>query len=201
VVAQAGGAKVIDFVSGRTGGRGTAMRVEGAELRAGRSFSRYLFARDLTHWRKTSMVEFQADAVKQIQLENAQGKWVFDRTSKGWTGTLNGRAIPKLSSSRVRDMITAFRKLSADDFAAPGADTGLDKKPPALSFMLEGGRRVRVEAGKPTKGGRFARVEGDAVIYVIGSWSAAWFDALPERFAEPRPNAPTSATPPPSDDD
>jgi hypothetical protein len=184
VIASAGADHLLDVTIGRSGERGTAVRVAGSDaVRLMLGVSRWLFDAQPKRWRRTQLWQFDKSEVLQVRIESARGKWLFDRTPAGWKATA-------LAPDRVVDLVNAFRQLRADDFAEQGADTGLDSAsaPSTVRFVLGGGRQQTIEISASRKGGgRYARVPGDSTIYVISEYTGAWSEPSVERFSVRKP--------------
>ncbi len=97
----------------------------------------------------------------------------------------------KFDGKKVEDMLRAFKKLNAIDFADAGAETGLedtakaatDGGPAKVTITFKDGKSVVIYVGKTQKGtNRFVKKTDDATVWVISSWSADWATAEPSKF-------------------
>lgn len=114
----------------------------------------------------------------------------------------SGDGWEKFDGKKVEDMLRAFKKLNAIDFAddgaakAPGStadavDTGLDDTaksavdggPAKITITFKDGKSVVLYVGKTQKGtNRFVKKPDDPTVWVISSWSADWATAEPSKF-------------------
>jgi hypothetical protein len=195
VVAYKGNDKVVDLYFGKSGGRGQMARKAGVDgVFAISGYSSYVYARDTKNWRETSLLKFDDAAVTKVDLKNENGEFSFAKEGDAWTAKFKGEKADKadklerFDDNKIKDMLRAYKGLSADDFAddKPDADTGLDKPAASLTFTLKEGDPIKLSVGKTSSGeSRFLRKEGDKQVYVISSWSAGWAVAKADKFQKP----------------
>jgi hypothetical protein len=180
--------KAVDLYFGKSGTRGQMTRVadkEGVYVASG--YSNYLYTRDIKDWRDRDVLKFEDSNVVSVNLTNSSGAFSF---SKGegdkWSGTYKGKAIPGFDQEKLKDMLRAYKALTADDFAEAAADTGLDK-PATLAIKLkdEGGT-IKINVGKEVTGkGRYAQKEGNPTVFVLSTYVSDWAVAAESKFQKP----------------
>jgi uncharacterized protein DUF4340 len=229
VVAWQGTTKRSDFFCGKSSTAGQLARVAGQDgifalVNWGpRGYQGFLYTRALRSWRETSVFAFDADAVVAVEITNRSGRLVFSRTAHGWAGSLRRRrrggelgqlerTWSRFDPSRVDDLLTTFKSLSADDFGRrqDRASSGVDDAEATggvLRIELAGDpSEVTLRVGKPTKSNgnsrwniedsRWAVNDGDdGALYVLAPWTAGWVTAGPARFERAQSISMTSARP------
>jgi len=91
----------------------------------------------------------------------------------------------KFDGKKVEDMLRAFKKLNAIDFADEGAETGFKEgeTPAKVTITFKDGKAIVLLVGKTQKGtNRFVKKTDDDTVWVISSWSADWATAEPAKF-------------------
>jgi hypothetical protein len=130
------------------------------------------------------------DAVK-VTIENANGVFSFEKSGETWTGKSGPKAsaqkpIEKFQSSKVDDLLRAYKTLSAMDFGdhKTPAEVGLDKPQATVTIELRGGSALHVlKLGNVAEGSnRWAMTNASDQIYTISSWSADWATANVSKF-------------------
>jgi hypothetical protein len=186
VEAFKGGDKVVDVYFGKSGSRGQMTRVaekDGVYIATG--YSSYLYSREVKDWRDRELLKFEDTNVVNATVTNENGSFSFSKNGENWTGTYKGKPIPNFDQEKVKDMLRAYRTLSADDFAddKTPADVGLDK-PAVVTFTLkDNGGTLRLNVGKTTSSsGRYAQKEGNPTTFTISSWAADWAAAAQSKF-------------------
>ena len=124
----------------------------------------------------------KADA-KKDEPKKEEGEKKKKPSGDGWAD---------FDGKKVEDMLRAFKKLNAIDFAdADAKDTGLedlekpavDGGPAKVTITFKDGKSVVVLVGKTQKGtNRFVKKPDDGTVWVISSWSADWATAEPSKF-------------------
>ena len=195
--------KVLDMYFGKKGGRGQMARMAGDKptVYLVDGYSSYSWAKDLKGWRDKAIFDFEDGNVIAAEVENKNGKFSFTKDGESWAAKFyergddgelgKGKAIDRFDAAKVKDMLKAYKKLKATDFAADGDDTG-------VSTPLEEGGVVRftmkdddapkyiATLGKTNKGtNRYLVKEGDPTVYIVTSWAADWATAAPEKFQKP----------------
>jgi hypothetical protein len=185
VEAYKGNDKVVDLYFGKSGTRGQMMRVadkDGVYIASG--YTHYLYTRDVKDWRDREMLKFEDANVINVAINNDNGTFSFSKNGDNWNGTYKGKPIPNFDQEKVKDMLRAYRLLSADDFGddKSPAETGLDK-PSVVAFTLkDDGGVLKLDVGKAASSGRYAQKEGNPTVFTIGSWSADWATAAESKF-------------------
>jgi hypothetical protein len=200
VVAYKGDAKVFDTYFGKSGSRGQLARVGGKDgVWVVDKYSGFLYTREVKNWRETSILKFEDANAIQVTVTNANGQFSFSKNDEKWAGSYAKRdkdkklekpekKWEKFDEAKVKDLLRAYKSLTAEDFAEEKADTGLDS-PEANGGLIQiklkdNAGDVAVKVGKTSKGSsRFATKEGgDGTAYVISSWSADWATADRAKF-------------------
>jgi hypothetical protein len=184
-------AKAVDLYFGKSGTRGQMTRVadkDGVYVASG--YSNYLYTREVKDWRDRDVMKFEDSNVVSVSLVNSNGAFSF---SKGegdkWSGTYKGKAISGFDQEKVKDMLRAFKALSADDFAEADktpADTGLDKPATVAIKLKDEGGTLKVNVGKEVTGkGRYAQKEGNPTVFVLSTYVSDWAVAAESKFQKP----------------
>jgi hypothetical protein len=192
VVAYKGAEKLVDAYFGKSGSRGQLARVGGKDgVYVVGGYSSFLYAREVKNWRETSILKFEDANVIQASITNANGQFSFSKNDDKWSGSWAKRdkdkklekpekKWEKFDEAKVKDMLRAFKSLSAEDFADEKADSGLAEAE-ANGGLIEiklkdNAGDIKIKVGKTSKGSsRYALKDGgDGTVYVISSWSADW---------------------------
>jgi len=188
ITAYKGDEKAVDLYFGKSGSRGQMARLAdqpGVYIASG--YASYLYARETKNWRDAKILEFDDSKVVSIELTNENGKFSFSKSGDTWSGTLKGQKLA-LDADRVKDLLRAYKGLSAEDFAddKSEAETGLDKPAVTLTFKLDGDGGTRTVLVGSTiseeSKSRYAKTPDKATTFVIGSWVAEWATAGKGKF-------------------
>jgi hypothetical protein len=198
---------VADVYFGHGGSRGQMMRIAGKTGVFGvKSYSSYIYTRDAKQWRDMQLLKFDEKQVKAVEITNEHGVFVFTklvdknkkeaegadkksswdakfRKSKG--GALT--TIARFESSKVDDMLRAYKELSAVDFAQAKSpvDTGLDAPTATLVVTLEDGARKVLKLGKADSSNRWVTTEGNPESFTISSYAADWVTGDVDKYQKP----------------
>jgi hypothetical protein len=196
-----------DFHFGKSGGRGQMTRVKDKDgAFAIKGYSSYLYARDLKDWRDREVFKFEDTKAKTVDIVNEHGTFAFVKDGENWKGKFKkakepaGKEIAKFDQEKVKDLLRAYKALSADGFAdgKSAADTGLDKPVATVTIVLDDGAKKTLEVGKTAEGtARWARASGVSEIISIGSWNAEWATAELSKFQKAGDGG-AAPTPPPA---
>jgi hypothetical protein len=199
---------VFDVYFGENGSRGQMTRLSKQDgVYAIKGFSKWLYERDAKGWRDKAMLKFDDKEVVKVTVQNANGVFVFDKAGEGWTGkhgkvAAQAKPIDKFQSSKVDDLLRAYKALSATDFGdgKQPADVGLTSPEATVTIELKGGTGVHVlKVGQVAEGtNRWASTNGSDQIYSISSWSSDWATADAKKF-QATETAKASATPEPDE--
>lgn len=201
VTAFKGDGKVFDGYFGKSGSRGQLARIGGKDgVWVVNGYSPFLYTREVKNWRETSILKFEDANVIQASVTNPNGlfsfslndgKWSSSYTKRDKDGKLNDKPEKKwekFDEGKVKEMLRAFKSLTAEDFGDDKSDTGLDAAETnggVIQVKLkDNAGDITVKVGKTNKGtSRFAIKEGgDGTVYVISSWSADWATAKADKF-------------------
>lgn len=189
VVAYKGSDKAVDLFFGKSGGRGQMVRKAGTDgVFAASGYSSFLYTRDAKSLRDNEILKLDDAALTQVVVTNENGEYSFKKDGEVWKGTLKDKPIDRFDDAKVKDLVRAFKTLTAEDYAdgKSEADTGLDKPAATVVFNRKEGDPVKIEIGKTATGeSRYLRKPGTPQIFVISSWAAGWAVAKTEKFQKP----------------
>ncbi len=190
VEAWKGADKAVDLFFGKSGTRGQMTRVtdkDGVWVTSG--YSSYLYTRDVKDWRDRDILKFEDANVVSVALENKNGKFSFSKNGEDWSGTFKGKTIAAFDPEKVKDLIRAYKALTADDFAddKSPSDTGLDKPEATVAFTLKDNAGTpKIAVGKVSSGtSHYAQKEGSPTVFVLSSWTSEWATAEQSKFQKP----------------
>jgi hypothetical protein len=186
VEAYKGDAKTTNLYFGKSGTRGQMTRVsdkDGVYVATG--YSSYLYTREVKDWRDREILKFDDANVLSVTLNNDNGAFNFTKNGESWAGTFKGKAIKSLDAEKVKDMLRAYKALTAEDFGddKSPAEAGLDK-PATVAFSLkDNAALVRINVGKVASGSsRYAQKDANPTVYVVSSYAADWAVAGESKF-------------------
>jgi hypothetical protein len=218
VQAWKGADRTTDLYFGKSGSRGQMARVGGKDgVYIAEKYSSYLYTREVKNWRELGILKFEDANAIQVEVTNKNGLFSFSRNGEKWSGAKtsvdkDGKLEKKadkewkgFEESKVKDLLRAFKGLSAEDFAEEKADTGLDKAAETGGVvhikLKDGAGEITVKVGKTAKGtSRYAIKDGgDGTVYTVSSWSADWATGAQSKFekgADDKKGAPPGGMPP-----
>lgn len=188
-----GADKKLDVTFGKTGGRGNMATVPSAPgVYAVSGYSSWMYAREVKDWRDKEIWKFDdANATQMTIIQPDKGTFSFTKGDK-WAATFAERgkaekAIERLDEQKVKDAISAFKNLTADDFGDAKTDAGLDAPVATVTISLkDNAGKYTLKLGKTSTGeSRWGQKEGDSVVYSVASWQAGWATANVDRFQKP----------------
>jgi hypothetical protein len=211
VLVKQGETVIAELYFGQGGSRGQMMRLAGKDgVYSAKGYSSYLYSRDLKSWRDLSLTKFEDTKVKSVSIENENGAFDFEKAAgKGgdkkegeaadaskmeWTGKWKKAkggglaAIERFDSSKVNDLVRAFKALTALDFAQgkTATELGLDKPTATVTFVLDDGARKTVHFGNTgSSSDRWAQMEGSPDFYAIPQYTADWVTAKLDKYQKP----------------
>jgi hypothetical protein len=197
-----------DVYFGHGGSRGQMMRIAGKTgVFTVKGYSSYLYTRDAKQWRDMLLMKFDDTKVKSVDITNEHGVFAFakaaDKDKKDakdgdkkatWAGKFHkGKAgalapIARLESSKVDDMLRAYKDLNALDFSQNKGpvDTGLDAPSATLTITLDDGARKVLKLGKTADASnRWVATEGSAEAFTISSYAADWVTSNVDKYQKP----------------
>ena len=185
-----GADKAIDAYFGKSGSRGQMTRVEGKDgVWVSSGYSSYLYTREVKDWRDRDILKFEDANVVSVALENKNGKFSFSKNGEEWSATHKGKKIDRFDPEKVKDLLRAYKSLTAEDFAddKTAADTGLDKPEATVGFTLkDNAGSPKVMVGKISTGtSHYAQREGMPTIFTLSSWTSDWATAEASKFQKP----------------
>ncbi len=186
------GGTVFEAYFGENGGRGQMTRIAGKDgVYAIKGYSDYLYNRDLKGWRDLTLFKFEENDVESASIDNEHGSFSFAKKDGNWSGKFKAPKgtsgdIKRFDSSKVLDLIRAYRTLNADNFAdksKSAADLGLTTPTATLVFTLKDGAKREVKLGSTAEGtSRWVEVTGKSDFFSISSWAADWATSEEKKF-------------------
>jgi hypothetical protein len=179
IVAWKGSDKKADDVFGKSGTAGQLVIAASKPdaVWAAKGYSAYLYTKEPKDFRDKEVLKFDDAIASTVTITNSHGTFTF---SKGdtWTGTFGKKPIAHFDPEKVKDMLRAYKALTADDFGdgkAP-ADTGLDKPEATVSIHLLGDAKTYdLLVGSVSSGtNRWAKRPTDGAIYQITNYASEW---------------------------
>jgi hypothetical protein len=189
LVAWKNGTKKVDETFGKSGLVGTLVMVEDkpGAVWAAKTYSSYLYAKDVKDFREKSIFKFDDANVTAIEITNPHGALSFKRDGDKWTGTLGKKPIEHFDGEKVKSLLSAFKALNADDFGdgKPLADTGLDKPEAQITFQLKDDANAPYTlfiGGAATAMNRYAKRPDRDVVYQITNYVQEWVTSDATKF-------------------
>ena len=178
VVAWKGNDKKVDEYFGKSGTAGQLLVVADKPdaVWAAKGYSAYLYTKEAKDFRNKEILKFDDAAATGVTIANPHGTFVFTKGGDKWSATLDAKPMPRFDESKVKDMLRAYKTLSADDFGdgKPADETGLDK-PEATVTIAVGGAPVILQVGKVATGtNRWAKKADGDMVYQLQSFAADW---------------------------
>jgi hypothetical protein len=181
VIAWKGADKKLDALFGKSGAIGelAVLGDKPNDVWAIKGYSSYLYTKEPKDFRNKEIFHFDDANVFHVTVSNAHGTLTFSKGGDGkWAGTIGNKPIERFDQEKVKDMMRAYKLLSAEEFGdgKSPAETGLDKPEGEAAFQLTGDAIARdLLVGKVGTGtNRWARrADGDA-IYQITNYAAEW---------------------------
>ena len=200
VVAYKGDGKVFDGYFGKSGSRGQLARIGGKDgVWVVNGYSPFLYTREVKNWRETSILKFEDANVIQASVTNPNGQFSFSQNDGKWSGAFTKRdkdgkladkpekKWEKFDEGKVKEMLRAFKSLTAEDFGDEKSDAGIDdaeKNGGVVQIKLkDNAGDITLKIGKTSKGtSRFVKKDSGDTLFVISSWSADWASAKADKF-------------------
>jgi hypothetical protein len=215
VVAWKGADKAVDLYFGKSGSRGQMARVGGKDgvylvgklcasdptkEKKSCGYSAYLYTLDVKGWRDGAIFKFEDANAIQVDVSNKNEQLSFSKNGDKWSSSLVKRdkdgkfgkpekEWKKFDESKVKDLLRAFKTLSAEDYgdAKDMAASGLDKPEENGGVvhikLKDNAGDMTLKVGKISKGtSRWAMKDGGDVLYVLSSWAADWVTGEPSKF-------------------
>jgi hypothetical protein len=179
VVAWKGGDKKIDEFFGKSGSAGQLVVVadKPEAVWAAKGYSAFLYSKEAKDFRNKEIVHFDDASATQATITNTHGAFSFTKSGDKWAATFDRKPLARLDEEKIKDMLRAYKVLSADDFGDGKSleETGLDKPDARLSITLKDDKTVEVLVGKASTGAnRWAKRADSDLIYQIPGFAADW---------------------------
>jgi hypothetical protein len=192
VTAWKGGDKKFDAMFGKSGSAGelVVLTDKPNDVLAVKGYSAYLYTKDVKDFRNKEILHFDDDKVFEVGVTNSHGALTFSKGGDGkWTGKLGTKPIEHFDSEKVKDMLRAFKNLTAEDFGdgKTPAETGLDKAEAQVTFHLNGDpSTVDLAVGKVATGNnKWAYRPESPNIYQVTSYAAEWLTSDVVKYQTP----------------
>ncbi len=179
VVAWKGGDKKADELFGKSGTAGQLVVVASKpdSVWAAKGYSAYLYTKEPKDFRDKEILKFDDANASQVTISNSHGTLSFTK-GESWAGTLDKKPIARFDQEKLKDLLRAYKSLSADDFGdgKSAADTGLDKPEATVAIRLSNDSKpYELLVGKVSAGtNRWAKRSTDDTIYQITNYAAEW---------------------------
>jgi hypothetical protein len=187
------GDKIVrELWAGKSGGRGQMGRVDGQEgvyILGG--FSSFLYNRDTKGWRDLSVLELDPEEATAVSIKNEHGEFTFKKEGGEFKGKFKKAKaasavnIADFDAKKVKDMLSAYKKLNASGFADGKAlsEVGLEEPAAVLTIELEDTAPVVLHFGSSAEGSsKWAKLASSDQIYSISSWASDWAFAEETKF-------------------
>lgn len=186
-----GGEKKFEATFGKQGGRGNmAMLPDQPGVYAVKGYSGWMYTRDAKEWRDKEIFKFDDANVTSFTITNSNGPFSFTKGGDKWAGTFKGKAIDKMDEQKVKDAVSAFKNLFAEDFGdgKPVSDTGLDAPAASIKLQLkDNAGTYELKIGKVSANeSRYAQKAGDDTIFIVGSWPIGFMNSGVDKFQQPK---------------
>jgi hypothetical protein len=188
VVVTKGNETKLDATFGKSGGLGDAMMILGKpDIFLVKGYSSWMYGRETKDWRDREIFKLDDANVATFEMDNKNGKFVFTKGDKDFTGTFKGKPIANLDAEKPKTALTSVKNLTADDFGdnKQPAETGLDAPEVTVIITMKDGARHTLKIGKPADKAHYAQRDNDATIYTIGAYPYEWMSAELSKFQQP----------------
>ena len=183
LVAWRGADKKVDETFGKMGPPGTQLVVltdKPDHVWAAKGYSGYLYSKEAKDFRDKQLLKFDDASASQVTIVNTHGTMSFTKADK-WVGTFNKAPIARFDDGKIKNMISAYKSLNADDFGDGKslAETGLDKPDGTVTVELkDGAGRYELLVGKVSTGTNHwaKRVDSDTIFQIKDArseWAAS----------------------------
>jgi hypothetical protein len=190
VVAYKGADKKVDDLFGKSGPAGQLVVVADKpdQVWAAKGYSSYLYTKEAKDFRDKEIFKFDDANAAQVAITNSHGALSFTKGDK-WAATFNKHPLERFAEDKLKDMLRAYKGLSADDFGDGKslADVGLDKPESTVTISLkDGAGTYTLLVGKTSTGSnRWAKKANGDTIYSITNFSAEWATSDQTKFQTP----------------
>jgi Domain of unknown function (DUF4340) len=177
VMAWKGIDKKVDDFFGKSGTAGQLVMVANKPERvwAAKGYSGYLYTKEPKDFRDKEVLKFDDASASGVTITNSHGVLSFTKGDK-WAGTFDKKPIPRFDEEKVKDLLRAYKALSAEDFGDGKslAETGLDKPDARVTIELkDGAGTYDLIIGKgASASNRWTKRSSSETIYQIGSYAA-----------------------------
>jgi hypothetical protein len=179
VQAWKGADKKLDELFGKSGTAGQlfVLADKPDAVWAAKGYSAFLYTKEAKDFRNKEILKFDDVNATEATIVNAHGTLAFTKSGDKWSATFDKKPLPRFDESKIKDMLRAYKTLTADDFGdGKSADeTGLDKPEATVSIALTGSSPLVVQIGKVASGTNrwIKRADGD-IIYQLPAFAADW---------------------------
>ncbi|MFT5354507.1 MAG: hypothetical protein ACI9KE_001712 [Polyangiales bacterium] len=212
------GDETVELIVGAYRGLNTMVRVVGeAPVFQVAGSIKYAFNKELKDWRNRRVLGVQADRVRRVHFQSANGDYTFVRNVSGeWEQMEGQEPIERFGSSKVQSIAASVAGMRAVNFADVGVDEaaagfgtptgtvtltvvpeeeeGAEGTPEDPSTFEDIVLHVGAESGSNNEW--YVRHVGNPVIYVISTYLADRMRPGTEQFQNPEPGSEPAAAPP-----
>jgi Domain of unknown function (DUF4340) len=191
---------IADLYFGHGGSRGQMLRIAGKTgVFVVKGYSSYIYTREAKQWRDMQLLKFDDAKVESVDITNEHGAMEFTKEKPkqlkeakdagkssekvSWVGKYRkGKSgafapIARFESSKVDDMLRAYKDLNALDYAQDKGpvDTGLGSPVATVTINLEDGAHKELKFGKTSESSsRWVEAEGNNEAFTISTYAADW---------------------------
>lgn len=182
-----GADKKLDESFGKSGPAGQLAIVAGQPdvVWAVKGYSSYLYTKEPKDFRDKDVLKFDDAAVAQASITNTHGALSFTKGDK-WAATFNKHPLERFAEDKLKDMLRAYKALTADDFGDGKslADTGLDKPDATVNVTLKdaAGNYTLLVGKTATGSNRWAKLADKDAIFQITNYASEWATADQTKF-------------------
>ncbi len=190
VVAWKDGEKKVDEIFGKSGPAGqlVVLADKPDQVWAAKGYSSYLYTKEAKDFREKEILKFDDANASQVTITNTHGTLSFTKGDNKWVATKDKTLLARFDEEKLKDMLRAYKALSADDFGDGKtiAETQLDKPEAKVSIQLkDGAGTYAVLIGGVANGtNRWVKRGEDEAIFQIGSYTSEWALADASKFQQ-----------------
>lgn len=139
-------------------------------------------------FKTTEILKVAPDSIRSIEILRPDDPVRLERDGSRWRLTQPGPASP-VDPDRIESILKALNPLSSRR-VLPNADPakfGLSNSAPQLLILAAKPHRIRFGDELPTGGERYAQVEGDSRVFILGADEYASLQSQPQDLRDKRP--------------
>jgi hypothetical protein len=129
----------------------------------------YLVKKDVGGWRKHSIIALKPEDLVSIKVTQPTSELSLAFKDGNWTVEPTLPPAFRFDAQAAQRLAQQLATLSAQDF---GTDASVATDKAQLSAQTKDGKTVSISVGAEANGTVPVRLEGDAQVYLVGSWAA-----------------------------